>query len=251
MNTHPLSCLVLPALAASLAAQTIAGGFSPNPVAPGVPVTLTCTDAAGFGLQLPSPCSWFTIHQGSQTGPAIQLGLACPTVIVPVAPHGTFSFAWDQRDATGAFVPPGTYWFEARAWDNGFFVLHRDWFCISIQPAGAPALTAAGPARIGLQTPLQISAPTEPGAIWVAAASLSSNDPIVAPGLATCLSEPLFLGPFTSPIGVLDGGGNSSGLELIVPGAPIVLYQGLHVQALLFGSTGLALTNDVSFTIQP
>lgn len=234
-----------------VSAQTIAGSFSPNPVPPGVPLTLTCTDAAGAGLQLSSPCTWYSIHQGSQAGPIVDLGIACPAVIVPVPPNGTFSFTWDQRDSTGAFVPPGNYWVETRAWDNGFVVLHTDWFCISIQPAGVPALTAAGPARLGMNTPLAIAAPGMPSAIWVAAASLTSNAPIVVPGLNICLDVPYFIGPFTLPVGVLDGAGNSSGLELIVPGVPSALWQGLHVQVLLLGGSGLAMTNDLSFTVQP
>ena len=52
-------------------------------------------------------------------------------------------------------------------------------------------------------------------------------------------------------LGVLDGAGNSSGLELVVPGAPSVLWQSLHAQVLLFGPSGLRMTNDLSFTVQP
>ena len=114
--------------------------------------------------------------------------------------------------------------------------------------AGAPALTASGPARLGLSTPLQVSAPSEPGALWIVAASLSSNNPIF-PG--ACLSDPIFFEPFTAPIGVLDGSGLSSGLALLVPGSPVALYQGIHVQSLIFGASSLLLTNDVSFTVQP
>lgn len=234
-----------------LPAQTVAGSFSPNPVAPGVPVTFTGTDAGGQGIHLPSPCSWFRIHAGSQTGPIVNLGLSCPAVLVPVAANGTFSFVWDQRDDMGQLVAPGLYWFEVRAYDNGFTTAYTDWFCISIQPPGAPALFAAGPARLGQNNLLRITAPGQGGAIWVAAASLSSNAPIVVPGLDICLGDPLFFGPFTTPVGGLDAGGNSSGLELIVPAAPSVLWQGLHVQALLFGASGLLVTNDLSFTIQP
>jgi len=240
-------CLFPLLLIAGLSAQTVAGSFSPNPVAPGVPVTFTGTDAAGQGVNLPSPCGWYRIHQGSQTGPVVPLGIFCIQVIVPVAPNGTFSFTWNQRDATGQFVPPGTYWFETRVWDAGFQTMSIDWFSISIQPAGVPALTASGPARLGLPTPLTVTAPSEPGALYIVAASLTSNTPI--PG--TFLSDPLFFEPFTSPIGVLDGSGSSSGLALLVPGSPVALYQGIHVQSLIFGASSWLLTNDVSFTVQP
>jgi hypothetical protein len=246
MRTFVTTCLFPMLLTAGLSAQTVAGSFSPNPVAPGVPVTFTGTDATGQGVNLPSPCGWYRIHQGSQTGPIVNLGIFCIQVIVPVAPNGTFSFTWNQRDSTGQFVPPGLYWFETRVWDAGFQNLSIDWFCISIQAPGVPALTASGPARLGLPAPLQVTAPSEPGALYIAVASLTSNNPI--PG--TCLSDPLFLSPFASGIGVLDGSGSSSGLALLVPGSPVALYQGIHVQSLILGTTW-ALTNDVSFTVQP
>jgi hypothetical protein len=251
MRTFPLAFLLPVLLPAALGAQTIAGSFSPNPAPPGVPITIKCTDALGQGLNLPSPCSWFSIRQGSQLGPNVTPSINCPSVIVPVAPHGTFQFTWNQQDGSGQLVPNGTYWFRVRAWDTGFTVLHEDWFCISIQTAGEPALTAAGPARLGLTTPLQITAPSEPGAVYIVACSLSSNTPIVVPGLPICLSEPLFFAPFTSPAGFLDGSGSSSGLGLVVPSAPAVLWQGLHVQSLILGASALRMTNDVSFTVQP
>ncbi len=237
-------------LAAGLGAQAVAGSFSPNPAPPGVPITFTGTDASGQGLNLPSPCGWFRIHQGSQAGPIVPLGIGCPQVIVPVPPNGTFAFTWDQLDANSQLVPPDTYWFETRAWDQGFGTLHVNWFCISIQPAGAPALTAAGPARVGQTTPLQIAAPAEAGALWIVACSLDSNSPISAFGLDTCLSLPLFLEPFTTPLGVLDGSGSSSGLALVLPNVPLLLWQGIHVQSVILGAMPV-LTNDLSFTIQP
>jgi hypothetical protein len=238
-------------LGAALPAQTVAGSFAPNPAPPGVTVTFTGTDATGLGLNLPSPCTWYRIHQGSQTGPIVQLGVFCPSVIVPIPPNGTFQFSWDQRDASGQLVPPGNYWLETRVWDPAFSALQIDWFCISIQPAGVPALTAAGPARLGLSTALQLSAPAEPNALYVVAASLTSNAPFSFAGLDTCLTPPIHLEPFTVPIGLLDASGNSSGLALLVPGSPSALWQGLHVQGLVFGAAGLQLTNDLSLTVQP
>jgi hypothetical protein len=235
---------------AAVQAQVVAGSFSPNPAPIGVPVTFTGTEAAGQGVNLPSPCGWYRIHQGSQTGPIVPLGTFCIQVIVPIAPNGTFSFTWNQQNSSNVQVPPGQYWFEVRTWDNAFTQLHINWFCISIQNPGTPAITAAGPARVGLQTALQINAPSEAGALWIVACSLDSNTPLALPGLEICLSAPIFLEPFTTPFGVLDPAGNSSGLQLIVPNAPQVLYQGIHVQSLILGTVPV-MTNDLSFTIQP
>jgi len=246
-----LPALTAVALAAAAPAQAIAGSFQPNPAPPGVPITLTCTDTTGLGAVLPSPCTWFTIHRGGQTGPIVPLGLFCPAVLVPVAPNGTFSFTWNQRDDLGALVPPDSYWFEVRTFDTGFTGVRTDWFCISIQPANAPALTAAGPARIGQVTPLQLSAPLEPGAPFIAALAFSSNVPLVVFGLQSCLDASLSLDFLIAPIGALDALGQSAGLALSVPNTPFALWQGAHVQALLAGTAGLQLTNSVAFTVQP
>lgn len=247
----PAISFLLALLVADASAQAVSGSFSPNPAPIGVPVTFTGTEALGTGCNLPSPCGWYRIHQGSQSGPLVPLGQFCIQVIVPVGPNGTFAFTWNQHDSSGQQVPPGPYWFEVRTWDQGFQQLSINWFCISIQPAGAPSLTATGPARVGLQTPLQVHAPSEPGAIWVVACSLDCNNPIAIPGLDVCLSLPIFLEPFTTPLGVLDASGDSSGLELVVPNTPLALWQGLHVQSLVFGAAGLLVTNTLSFTVQP
>src|SRR5262245_49002251 len=60
-------CAALLLSTAAVQAQVVAGSFSPNPAPIGVPVTFTGTEAAGQGVQLPSPCGWYRIHQGSQT----------------------------------------------------------------------------------------------------------------------------------------------------------------------------------------
>jgi hypothetical protein len=222
-------------------------------------VTLTGTDATGAGLQLPSPCTWFQIHQGTPTGPIVPLGIGCPTVIVPVLPNGSFSFTWDQKDASGAFVPPGDYWFRTSAWDGGFTTLYVDWHCISIQPAGAPALSSSTPAKVGASLDLALSSPAHPGALYVAAASVTSNLPIPLPGKLTCLSPDglfaLSLVPtstvFLNFQGALDGAGQATGLAVAVPAMPSLAYQSLKVQAVLVTPAGYTATNGLSFAIQP
>ncbi|MGE3171730.1 MAG: hypothetical protein AB7O97_03830 [Planctomycetota bacterium] len=246
-----LAAPMLFALCALTPAQVHSASFTPNPVAPGQSVTMTVTDATGFGCNLSSPCGWYRIHQGSQTGPQISLGLFCPQVIVPVPPNGTFSFTWDQRDDTGALVPPGVYWVEVRTLDVPLSAFRSDWFCISIQPATAPALTATGPVRIGQVTPIQVSAPSEPGAIYLTAVGFSANAPIVLPGLDICMAAPLYLDFVVAPIGALDLAGQSSGLAIVLPNAPVGIWQALHVQTLLSGPSGLVVTNSLTFTIQP
>ena len=247
----------------AVSAQAVAGSFSPNPVAPGTPVTFTGTDATGLGLNLPSSCTWFTIHQGTPAGPVVPLGIGCPAVIVPIAPNGSFSFTWDQLDASGALVAPGLYWFETFVFDPGFTTTFTDFFCISIQPATAPSLvqTSLGPfiAKVGQSTGLTISSAGDPGRSYVTALSLTSNNPINLFGLQFCLSPDVLLNislvnpgsVMTNSIGFLDAAGNSSGLTVNIPNDPSLAFQGFHTQALISGALGFKLTNDLSFTIQP
>ena len=200
---------------------------------------------------LPSPCGWYRIHQGGQTGPIVPLGQFCLQVLVPVAANGTFSFNWNQRDSTGALVPPGSYWFEVRTYDAGFAGIRTDWFPVSIQSPPTPALTATGPARVGMVTPMQISAPLEPGAVYAAALAFTSNVPLVVLGLQSDLDASLTFDFLQAPVGALDAAGQSAGLALAVPNSPFALWQGAHVQALIAGTAGLQLTNSIAFTVQP
>jgi hypothetical protein len=247
--TTAISVLAFLGLAAATAAQSVSATIAPNPALPGVPITITGNDTTGSGLQLPSPCTWVAIHRGSQTGPVVNTGLGCPAVLVPIASYGSFQLTWDQTD-DGVPVPPGAYWLEVRTLDILATTFRTDWFCISIQQATDAALTAAGPVRVGMVTPLQISAPQEPGAIYLAAVAFSANDPISVFGLDTCLQPPIVIDLLAAPLGALDGNGNSQGLQLQIPNTPIATFQGVHVQALLAGST-LLLTNSLTFTIQP
>ena len=236
------------ALAASGTAQHLSGEFSPNPAVPGVPVTFTLTDATRAGLVLSSSCGFFTIHRGTQDGPIVGLSVACPTVLVPVSASGSFSFTWDQRDGNGKPVGPGRYWFEARAFAPGLGLFVTEYFCLSVQELGKPALTASGMAQVGKTTALTIHSPNDPGALYLAVVSLSSNSPITVVGLETCVSPPLFVTPLVNALGVLDASGQAS-LAVRVPNWPGLAFAGFHVQALL-ASRSFRLTNDLSFSIR-
>lgn len=255
MPTIPtLPCVLAAAttlLAALAPAQVHAGEFSPNPVQPGQTVTFTMTDSTGQGRNLPSPCTWYTIHSGSQAGPVVGTGVGCPAVIVPLAPNGSRTFAWNQLDQNGRQVPPDQYWIEVRSWDQGFGSLAIDWFCLSIQAAADPALTAQAPTVIGTNVPLLVQAPQLPGAFWFCAASLSANNPVSVLGLDLCLSQPITAAPLLGAFGQLDAQGNSSGLALALPNLPWLRFQGLQLQALIVPASGpFAVTNGVAVTIR-
>lgn len=242
--------LLLPfLLAVPIAAQSLAGEFSPQVAPFGTPVTFTITDSTGQGVNLSSPCGWYAIFQGSQGGPQLQLGQSCLQVIVPVAPGGSATFTWDQRDVNGQ-VPAGQYWFRARVWDSGINRQLTDWFCLSIVNPGEPQYTVQAPLQLGQTAQFAIAAPQQPNAIYFTALSFSSNNPVTAAGLATCLSLPIFTG-LQNGFGALDAQGNSAGVALPIPNIPALQNTGLHSQAVLFTTAGaVLLTNDISMVLR-
>jgi hypothetical protein len=237
-------------LAAPAAAQAVSLEFTPDPVPPAVPVTLTGTNASAASIVLPSPCTWVRIHQGSQAGPVVGPNGGCITLPITVLSGGMFTQQWNQLDPNSAPVPPGSYWAETRVYDANFTAIQTNWFCFTILAPGAPALTAAGPAQRGQSTALQIAAPSAAGGFWFCALSLDSNNPVTVLGLPTCLSLPVTGDAFTNSFGMLDGQGRSAGLALNVPNLAFLQYRGLQVQAMLQGPAGLQLTNGLSFTVR-
>lgn len=232
------------------AAQAMTCEFSPNPAVPGVGVMIWFWDALGQGGRFPARPP-FTIHQGSSSGPQVEFldpGSLYPTYEIVVSPFGGCGYSWNLRDWQGNAVPPGTYWFRKSTQVGSQQVV--DQFCLHVQAANAPALLATGGASVGQTTPLQIRAPSEPLAAYLAAVSFSSNLPIRAFNLQTCLSPPVFLEALVNPIGSLDGAGNSTGLALRLPNVAAANHLGLLVQALLLGPGGLRLTNAQSFFVR-
>jgi len=237
-------------LASATSAQALSGTFSPRVPAPGQPITFTMTDAAGMGITLPSPCTWFEIRRGSQTGPQVQLGLVCIQVLVPVGANGSTFFTWDQTDINGRTVPPDTYWFRGRAFDAGFNPV-SDWFCVTIQPAGEPKLDVSSSPKVNTATTLTIDAPNDPGAIYFLGMSATANNPLQVVGLDICLSAPLFTGGLSAPFGPLDAGGSSGAITLNVPNLPSLAFQGLHAQGVLLSGGSFRKTNALAMTIVP
>ncbi len=236
------------ALAASGTAQHLSAEFSPNPAAPGAPVTFTITDASRSGLILSSSCGFFTIRHANLDGPPVGPSVACPQVLVPVGANGSFSFTWDQKDANGNPVGPGRYWFEARAFVPRLRRFVTEQFCLSIQGPDEPALIAGGVAQVGKTTGLTINSPKDDGALYLAVVSLSSNRPITVVGLDTCVSPPLFVTPLVNALGILDASGQAN-LAVRVPNLPELAFHGFHVQALL-ASRRFRITNGLSFSIR-
>lgn len=251
---HALRSTTLAVLLAPLSAQAVSVEFSPNPPSQGALVTIVGTDQTGRGVTLPSPCTWVRIHQGSQAGPVVGPNGFCPAVLVPIPPNASFRLQWDQLDGNGRPLPAGDYWFETRVWDPSLSNLMVDWFCLRVMPPQStdPLLRAAGQAQIGQVTQLALASPAHGNGVFFLAASLSSNNPVQAFGLQTCLSQPITADLFLPAFGPLDPSGASPSIGMAIPNLPAIRFWGLQVQALV-SDLALAnpqLTNPQSFTIR-
>ena len=261
--------LSLVALTSSVAAQSSAGEFSPNPVPVGSTMIFTLTDATGVGLFFSTPCFW-SIHAGAPNGPivadpALPLGI-CTQEVVMVPPNGSLQIDWDLKNLYGNQVVPGNYWIEIDGRNPLTFEPFTDFFCFSIVDptilpfSPPPLLTYTAPARVGTSAPFQIDAPNFGGAFYFVGASFTANDPLVFEGQLLCLSpDALFdvslLSPsiaMTNSLGLLDGLGQASG-SLDVPSNPSFAYRGVQLQGFVASTVGPSLlaTNGLSITIQP
>ena len=219
-------CLFPMLLTAGLSAQTVAGSFSPNPVAPGVPVTFTGTDASGHGVNLPSPCGWYRIHQGSQTGPIVNLGIFCIQVIVPIAANGrsrSRGISATRPPASCRPAPTGS------RHASGTRASRR---CRSTGSASRSSRPGAGADGVGAgptgsqrrrrsrRRPDRERLDRGPPVVL--------NNPIF-PG--ACLSDPIFF--------KVHGAGRRVGRQrlerarAVGADSPVALYQGIHVQSLI------------------
>jgi len=96
-------------------------------------------------------------------------------VAIPVAPGATaIYFRWDQRDAQGNQVPPGSYLMEVSL--NGAMTLHP----LVIGPGDA-AIASLGVHRPGTSRNLYLCSPQDPGRIYALAASFTAGT-----GIPTC-----------------------------------------------------------------
>ncbi len=262
--------LVFATLSLSTAAQNAAGELSPNPAPLGGTMSFALTDSTGQGLFFSNPCFW-SVHAGAPNGPLVTApfpGGACPSVIVPVPPHGSITLDWDLLDLNGNPVLPGPYWMRIRGTVETTLETFVEFFPFSIvdptavsPPPVQPVLRYTPPAAVGMSAPFQIDAPDYGGTPYFVAASLSANEPIVFQGQLLGLSlDPLLSVSLVSPssvmtgaAGVLDFAGQAAG-SLDVPPVPSLAFRGVQLQAFLdLGSflPGFLATNALTITIQP
>lgn len=154
----------------------------------------------------------------------------CPAIAAYLGDGEVFTAWWPQTDNSGLQVAPGTYNLIAST-------LEGDEVSFPIQVGGAKAsLAILGTPAVGSSRHLYLTAPTDPGMSYVAAASFGTT-----PGMQTCAGV-LPLNPdnlwtlslsgskhFTGISGVLDGNGISTMPVLNIPNRPSLVGLEFHM----------------------
>jgi len=156
------------------------------------------------------------------TGTVVSPG-GCPGIVFPLNPGETLTFSWPQIDGFGNPLPPGAYTVEGNLLGTPFS--HQ----VVIGGADA-AVSLLGVPKIGTTRGLQLCAPMDGGAIYVAGAALSAT------GIPTCGGTvPLAMDPLltisidpTNPVflnfaGTLDSAGMSMVPQLALPNLPAIV----------------------------
>lgn len=258
------ACLALATVLASHAgAQSLAlaGRASPNPAPLGTTITFTLESTAV--VMLSSGCVINEIRSGSPTGAVVWQPFICPAVLIQVNPGAPLNTTWNQLDSVGQPVPGGDYYARFSFWDQNFGVQTHRWVPFRISDPLAPAqatLAATGFPTRGSVFNLSITDTANPGAVYVAAASFTTDTGwTVAPGFHIALDQdalwnlsfpaahPALFAGFT---GSLDASGFTNVPMVFVP--QLAQLQGLPfaVQAVVLGAGGAVLTNPLTTVIR-
>ena len=232
---------------------------SPNPVPAGTSsITINVTDSTGMGFEHWTNCVARTLRQDYPAGfsAPIPLGLCGPWT--GVAANGTVSKTFPFT----AGLAPGLYYAEVVTRPVGGVISTTTWVPVTIVAASAPTLVQQSVLQVGQTWMVDLSAPTMPGTLYVAAASFATNTGFTLPSgdfVSLDANDPLFnlTYPVAVPLfqnlsGFTDATGNFSSITVTVPNDPSIAYLPIYLQGgLLPGTGGVALTNVVSTCIAP
>jgi hypothetical protein len=121
-----LPSLSLLALALPLGAQVPCGltgvtvTLSPDSALPGQPILVTLTNNSNQLIQLPTSCTYQSIHAGNTCAGGLVFGPFCLQVITPINVGQSHSMFWDQLDQNGLQVPDGEYSVSMFYYDSNF-----------------------------------------------------------------------------------------------------------------------------------
>jgi hypothetical protein len=209
MHAHTFALTAVLALAGGAHAQVMQPIPADWPLGGWVPSVLVNDGTTPIPY---SPCTpWVT----DQNGNIVSFGI-CAAVELLLAPGEVATSYWTQADEFGQQVVPGLY--------------HVNGVPYSVGNTGA-ALLPLGPPRTGFERHLELSAPSQPNAPYVLAASASS---LLGIDLGCSRTFPLDFDAllvasltntnvFKSFIGTLDANGRTSEPSIAVPANPALV----------------------------
>lgn len=258
------------ALTALLCSSLLAQGelsceIGPNPAMPGQTLSFVF-EATLPGSSLQSACL-YDVRMGSPTGPNVLGPTFCILIIPPVGPGSPYTImhpGTTNSQPGGPPFAPGTY-YVVMGWYPPTGPQQTAVFPFRIDDPAAPplpVLSSAGGLAGGTTTTFTLACPTEPGAFYVAAASMTTNTGWFLPGGGAhvaldmdsvfALSYPLaYPGVFNGFSGNLDSSGSTSGISISVPPGFVPPGSPGAIQAALIDALGnIKLSNALTFSIQ-
>lgn len=251
MRLTSLRCAALTAalLVPTAAVAQVSVAVDDSSLTPGETVTVTITNNSNTYYELPNPCTWLAIFQGTPNGTFIPQSTFCIQIPVPLPAGSSASITWDQIDgSTGAPVPPGRYWLRVNAADPATFTRHDTWACIEVQSANDPTLTVTGTTQIGTFDIIDVSAPLTPSIPYATFFSFSVRNPLTIPGfLDLCLEAPIF----QLDVGALNAAGDAPPYPFGIPNDVSIIGTEYHLQTVLVDGVQLVTTNAKAHTVRP
>ncbi|MEZ6036981.1 MAG: hypothetical protein R3F29_05840 [Planctomycetota bacterium] len=217
-NALPLPLLAVAGLTLT-AMSTSAHAQNATPWPLGCPVPSTIANDSGAWL----PYSSCTPRVTDAQGALVSLSL-CSLTQFAMAPGGTWTTWWDQRDLLGQLVGPGIYYVDGKP------------FALGATPLGVAPL---GMPRHGDTRHFALSAPGQANRPYLLGASFGStfgtalgcgrtfpldDDPL----LSASLSTPQLFADF---LGVLDDAGRSEAPAIVLPDLPALIGLQFFVAA--------------------
>jgi hypothetical protein len=121
-----LLTLTLLAIALPAAAQETCGlplvtvTVTPDPAPIGTPVLVTLTNNSSSTIQLPTSCTYQSVHEAESCSNSVVLAPFCAQVFTPIAPGQSSFMTWNQDDGSGIQVAAGPYAISISYWDETF-----------------------------------------------------------------------------------------------------------------------------------
>ena len=241
-------------LTSTLFAQGVALQITPDPLPAGGTLSVVLTESNGVNITFLSTCVFTSVHSGTPNGP-IASGVICAAALTTIGPNGTLAQTWTAPST----LAPGLYYLKVVYRPAGPPI--TEWFPFTILDPAQPLLATNNNVQLGQTTSLTLTDPANPGAGYLCAASITTNQGFNATPTVFCSldMDSVFAFSYPSPVpsvftgfqGALNTNGTAS-LAVNCPNIPSLTYTPFHLQAAVIPPNGqVALTNPLSFTILP